>query len=193
MFCPLDGTGCIRFRHRGDAPPRWKEAKPVAFRQPAGHAMEQSRYSRRTAMLSTGSVDGCRLIFSEAEGPPIRGTGALGKPGERKESAAGKSGGFLLFRGRGQGGTQCPLSGVPGVKLPARVKGGRPLSGCRGAERPVDVRLAPTGAERRPKRPAPGRGRKAPPNRVAVYGSPYWVLPAENVSQKPPGSRGRSI
>ena len=82
-------------------------------------------------MLSTGSVDGGRLIFSEAEGPPIRGTGALGKPGERKESAAGKSGGFLFSRGRGQGGTQCPLSGVPGVKLPARVKGGSPLSGCR--------------------------------------------------------------
>ena len=65
-------------------------------------------------MLSTGSVDGCRLIFSEAEEPPIRGTEALGKPGKRKESAAGKSGGFLFFRGRGQGGTQCPLSGVPG-------------------------------------------------------------------------------
>lgn len=112
-------------------------------------------------------------------------TDALKNPGKQKESAAGKSGGFLLFRGRGQGGTQCPLSGVPGVKLPARVKDGKPLSGCRGAARPVDERLARTEAERRPTCPAPGRGRKAPPNRVAVYGSPYWVLPAENGTQKP--------
>jgi hypothetical protein len=54
-------------------------------------------------MLSTGSVDGCRLIFSEAEEPPIRGTEALGKPGKRKESAAGKSGGFKNRKSKIQG------------------------------------------------------------------------------------------
>ena len=82
-------------------------------------------------MLSTGSVAGCRLDFFKAEGMLICRTDALKNPGKQKESAAGKSGGFLFSRGRGQGGTQCPLSGVPGVKLPARVKGGKPLSGCR--------------------------------------------------------------
>ena len=65
-------------------------------------------------MLSTGSVDGCRLIFSEAEGLPIRGTGALGKPGKRKESAAGKSGGFL-FSGAG-----------------VKAERSAPCQGCRG-------------------------------------------------------------
>ena len=107
------------------------------------------------------------------------------KLGETERIRCGQERRISVFPGQGSRGMQCPLSGVPGVKLPARVKGGKPLSGCRGAARPVDERLARTEAERRPTCPAPGRGRKAPPSWVAVYGSPYWVLPAENVSQKP--------
>ena len=111
--------------------------------------------------------------------------GSFGKTGETERIRCGQERRISVFPGQGSRGMQCPLSGVPGVKLPARVKDGKPLSGCRGAARPVDERLARTEAERRPTCPAPGRGRKAPPSWVAVYGSPYWVLPAENVSQKP--------
>ena len=111
--------------------------------------------------------------------------GRIEKPGKTERIRCGQERRISVLPGQGSRGMQCPLSGVLGVKLPARVKGGKPLSGCRGAARPVDERLARTEAERRPTCPAPGRGRKAPPSWVAVYGSPYWVLPAENVSQKP--------
>ena len=77
-----------------------------------------------------------------------------------------------------------PIVRGAGGETSGAGQGRKPLSGCRGAARPVDERLARTEAERRPKCPAPGRGRKAPPSRVAVYGSPYWVLPAENGTQK---------
>jgi hypothetical protein len=81
--------------HRRDG----KRRSTIACRHPTGIAMGRSRYSRRTAVLSMGSVAGCRLNFFKAEGLLICRTDALKNPGKQKESAAGKSGGFLFFRG----------------------------------------------------------------------------------------------
>ena len=78
-----------------------------------------------------------------------------------------------------------PIVRGAGGETSGAGQGRQTLVWVQGAARPVDERLARTEAERRPTCPAPGRGRKAPPSWVAVYGSPYWVLPAENVSQKP--------
>lgn len=101
--------------------------------------------------------------------------GSFGKTGERKESAAGKSGGFLFSRGRGQGGTQCPLSGVPGVKHPARVKGGRPLSGCRGEAS------------------CSGSRAESPAQQGCCLRQPVLGITCRKCLTKTPGSRGRSI
>jgi len=55
--------------HRRDG----KRRSTIACRQPAGFAMGRSRYSRRTAVLSTGSVAGCRLIFPKRKDRPFAG------------------------------------------------------------------------------------------------------------------------
>ena len=65
-------------------------------------------------MLSTGSVDGCRLIFSEVEGPPIRGTEALGKPGNGKYPLRARAEDFCF-----------PGAGV-------KAERSAPCQGCRG-------------------------------------------------------------
>ena len=59
-------------------------------------------------MLSTGSVDGCRLIFFEAEGPPICGTEALGKPGNGKNPLRARAE-DSCFPGAGVKGNAMPL------------------------------------------------------------------------------------
>ena len=94
-------------------------------------------------MLSTGSVDGCRLIFSEVEGPPIRGTEALGKPGNGKNPLRARAEDFC-FSGAGVKGNAMPIvrgaggetSGagqgrqtlvwVQGRSVLLRVEGGKP-------------------------------------------------------------------
>ena len=90
----------------------------------------------------------------------------------------------FCFTGAGVKGNAMPIVRGAGDETSGAGQGRQTLVWAQGAARPVDERLARTEAERRPTCPAPGRGRKAPPSWVAVYGSPYWVLPAENVSQK---------
>ena len=125
--------------HRRDGQRR----STIACRQPAGFAMGRSRYSRRTAVLSTGSVAGCRLKFFKAEGLLICRTDALKNRGNRKNPLRARAEDFC-FSGAGVKGNAMPIvrgaggetSGagqgrqtlvwVQGRRALLRVEGGKP-------------------------------------------------------------------
>lgn len=174
--------------HRRDGQRR----STIACRQPAGFAMGRSRYSRRTAVLSTGSVAGCRLKFFKAEGLLICRTDALKNRGNRKNPLRARAEDFC-FSGAGVKGNAMPIVRGAGGETSGAGQGrqtlvwaqGRCSSGGRafsadrsGAE--TDVSCSGSRAE-------------SPAQLGCCLRQPLLGITCRKCLTKTPGSRGRGI
>ena len=109
LFCPLDGTGCIWFRHRGDALPRWEEAKrhclPAASRFCNGTEPIQPEDSRafdgKRGWMPTDFFRSGRTAHSR--------DGSFGKTGETERIRCGQERRISVFPGQGSRWNAVPL------------------------------------------------------------------------------------